>query len=412
VARTEGDHHGDDCGIADLDLADPATASGLSGMLCDVIKTPARLADGRDLFYFDASPQPGRGAADRRPLAAGRPVSELRYDPFQGSWVIYASHRQDRSYLPDATDCPLCPSRPGHPTEIPAGDYQVAVFENRFPSLTAASGPDAAVAGPPGGVLERRGAGGRCEVICYTADHDASFADLSPDRVALVLDALADRTAALAALPGVEQVYCFENRGREIGVTQPHPHGQIYAYPFVTPRTDRALALALAHRARTGRNLYDDALAAELRSQQRIVVAAEHWTAFVPHAARWPYEVHLYPNARVPDLASLESAARVELPAVLLDVFGRFSRLFDVPVPYIGGWHQAPVRHGRDELALHLELFTSRRTGDKLKFLAGSESGMDVFANDVLPEVAAERLRMAGNVSRPPSPSSAGEAHG
>jgi UDPglucose--hexose-1-phosphate uridylyltransferase len=360
-------------------------------MLCHVIKTAAWLADGRELFYFDASPQPGRDRPDGRALTTTRPVSELRYDPFQGSWVSYASHRQDRSYLPAADDCPLCPSRPGHPTEIPAADYQVVVFENRFPSLTAA-GPDAARESP-GGLPAHRPAAGRCEVICYTADHDASFADLSPERIGLVLGALVDRTAALAALPGVEQVYCFENRGREIGVTQPHPHGQIYAYPFVTARTGRALALAREYRTRTGRNLYDDVLAAELRSRQRIVTAAEHWTAFVPYAARWPYEIHLYPNARVPDLAGLEPAARAELPAVLLDVFGRFSRLFDVPVPYIAAWHQAPATHGRDELALHLELFTSRRTRDKLKFLAGSESGMDAFASDVLPEAAAERLR-------------------
>jgi UDPglucose--hexose-1-phosphate uridylyltransferase len=373
-------------------------------MLCDVIKTAARLADGRELVYFDASPQPGRDRPDGRALTTDRPVSQLRYDPFQGSWVIYASHRQDRSYLPAADNCPLCPSRPGHPTEIPATDYQVAVFENRFPSLTAA-GPDedgrpAESAEPeppgpqsPGTLLTHRPAAGRCEVICYTADHDAAFAALSPARVGLVLDALVDRSAALAALPGVEQVYCFENRGREIGVTQPHPHGQIYAYPFVTARTGRALALARDYRTRTGRNLYDDVLAAELSSGQRIVTAAEHWTAFVPYAARWPYEIHLYPNVRVPDLTGLEPAARAELPAVLLDVFGRFSRLFDVPVPYVAAWHQAPIREGRDELALHLELFTSRRTRDKLKFLAGSESGMDAFASDVLPEVAAERLR-------------------
>jgi UDPglucose--hexose-1-phosphate uridylyltransferase len=372
------------------------TAPAESPMIKTMIKTAARLADGRDLLYFDESPRPGRDSPDGRPLATSCPVSELRYDPFQGAWVIYASHRQDRSYLPDRDDCPLCPTRPGRPTEIPAADYEVAVFENRFPSLTSASFTAQPGAQPPAGLLAARPAAGRCEVICYSSDHHASFADLSLGRVALVLAALIDRTSALAALPGVEQVYCFENRGREIGVTQPHPHGQIYAYPFVTPRTSRALALALAYRARTGRNLYDDALAAERQARGRIITAAEHWTAFVPYAARWPYEAHLYPNLRVPDLASLGPAALGELPAVLLDIFGKFSRLFDAPVPYIAGWHQAPSRQGRDELALHLELFTPRRAHDKLKFLAGSESGMDAYANDVLPEVAAERLRTAG----------------
>jgi UDPglucose--hexose-1-phosphate uridylyltransferase len=362
------------------------------------VKTATRLADGRELIYFDESLRPGRDSPDRRPLAATEPVSELRYDPFQGAWIIYASHRQDRSYLPDRDDCPLCPTRPGHPTEIPAADYEVAVFENRFPSLTEMAAPDAHSAEyeARGALPAPRRGMGRCEVICYSSDHDVSFAELSERRVALVIECLIDRSAALAALPGVEQVYCFENRGPEIGVTQPHPHGQIYAYPFVTPRTGRAVGLAREYRARTGRSLYDDALATERDTGLRIVAAAEHWTAFVPHAARWPYEVHLYPNVRVPDLASLLPAAQAELPAVLLDVFGRFGRLFGMPLPYIAGWHQAPTRYGRDELALHLELFTPRRTHDKLKFLAGSESGMDAWANDVLPEVAADQLRAAG----------------
>jgi UDPglucose--hexose-1-phosphate uridylyltransferase len=161
----------------------------------------------------------------------------------------------------------------------------------------------------------------------------------------------------------------------------------------VTPRTERALASARAYHRRTARNLYDDVLAAERQDGSRVLVETEHWTAFVPHAARWPYEIHLYPNRRVPDLASLGPAERSELADVELDIFGRFARLFSAPAPYIAGWHQAPVRNGRELFALHLELFTSRRTSDKLKYLAGSESAMDAFASDVIPEAAAARLR-------------------
>lgn len=354
-------------------------------------KTTIRLSDGRELDYYDAEPGQPRDAADRRGLPHAVSESGLRWEPFLDTWVIYASHRQDRSYLPSAQNCPLCPSTPDHLTEIPAADYEVVVFENRFPALSAS--PPEAMPTPPGEVLAGRPAAGRCEVVCYTADHDASFAELSPGRVDLVLDALIDRTAELSALPGVEQVYCFENRGREIGVTQPHPHGQIYAYPFVTPRTGRALDSARAYHRRTARNLFDDVLAAERADGSRVVARTEQWTAFVPHAARWPYEIHLYPNRRVPDLASLDPAQRSELSGIELDIFGRFARLFAEPAPYIAGWHQAPVRDGRDIFALHLELFTSRRASDKLKYLAGSESGMDAFASDVLPEAAAARLR-------------------
>jgi UDPglucose--hexose-1-phosphate uridylyltransferase len=359
-----------------------------------VHKTNIRLADGRQLFYYDTAPGQARDAADRRPLPPANSASQLRYEPFLDTWVIYASHRQDRSYLPSAQNCPLCPSTAEHLTEIPEADFEVAVFENRFPALSPPP-PDAA-ATPPGELLAERPAAGRSEVVVYTADHDASFAELSAERVELLLDALIDRTAELSAQPGVDQVFCFENRGREIGVTQPHPHGQIYAYPFVTPRTTRALASARAYYRRTGRNLYDDVLAAEQADGSRVVTRTAHWTAFVPHAARWPYEIHLYPHRRVPDLASLDGAERKELAEVELDIFGRFARLFDEPAPYIAGWHQAPVRDGRELLALHLELFTVRRASDKLKYLAGSESGMDAFANDVLPEAAAARLRELG----------------
>lgn len=349
------------------------------------------MSDGRELIYFHSGSQPERGEADSRGLPPAQPDSELRYDPLQRAWVMYSAHRQDRSYLPSTADCPLCPSTHTRQSEIPASDYEVVVFENRFPALAASSarlGPS-----PPAELLAARPGAGRCEVICFTSDHDASFAELSPSRVRLVTEALIDRTAELGRLPRVEQVYCFENRGREIGVTQPHPHGQIYACPFVTPRTSRMLSSARAYARRTGRNLFDDVVAAERAAGARIVRAGRHWLAFVPHAARWPYEVHLYPARRVPDLASLRPPERDELADFQIDLLGRFARLFATPAPYVSAWHQAPVRTGRRGFALHLELFTPRRTDDKMKYLAGTESGMDAFVSDVLPERAADRLR-------------------
>ncbi|MFC1415177.1 galactose-1-phosphate uridylyltransferase [Streptacidiphilus cavernicola] len=375
-------------------------------------KTSTRLADGRELIYYDSRDDLVRDDPDRRPLEATSTASEIRYDPLLDEWVAIASHRQGRIYHPPADECPLCPSRDGRLSEIPAADYEVVVFENRFPSLTSAvtgaatgsvTDQDAAPGEQRSGPLPQlaRPGVGRCEVVCFTSDHDASFADLTPAQVALVLEAWTDRTAELSALPGVEQVFCFENRGKEIGVTLGHPHGQIYAYPFVTPRTERMLAATAAHRRRTGRNLFDDLLAAERADGRRVVSAGEHWTAFVPYAARWPYEVHLYPNRRVGDLLALNEAERAEFCTLYLDLLQRFDRLFDAEggarTPYIAGWHQAPGRSGAPgtggELALHMELFTIRRTVGKLKHLAGSESGMDVFINDVSPEQAARRLR-------------------
>ncbi len=146
-------------------------------------------------------------------------------------------------------------------------------------------------------------------MVCFTADHDSAFAYLTPRRARTVVEAWADRTAVLGEMGGIRQVYCFENKGEEIGVTLHHPHGQIYGFPFVTPRTRQLLGQAAAY-ARGGHgNLFDDVVASELSAGTRVVARNEHWTAFVPAAARWPYEVLLFPAARVPDLPALGDAA-------------------------------------------------------------------------------------------------------
>ncbi|NYV76388.1 galactose-1-phosphate uridylyltransferase [Streptomyces sp. UH6] len=345
-------------------------------------KTSTRLADGRELIYYDLRDTP-REAVDRRPLDATVTSSEVRHDVLLGDDIAVASHRQGRTYHPPADQCPLCPTHGDRLSEIPDSTYDVVVFENRFPSLAGDSG--------------------RCEVVCFTEDHDASFSSLTEEQARLVLDAWTDRTAELSQLSSVVQVFPFENRGREIGVTLGHPHGQIYAYPFVTPRTARMFQSLAARRGEDPEaNLFDEIVARE-STGERLVLEGEHWVAFVPYAAHWPYEVHLYPRRRVPDLTALDEAQRAEFPRLYLELLRRFDRVFgpdEPPTPYIAAWHQAPFSGldayegvTRDDFALHLELFTIRRTSGKLKFLAGSESGMGVFINDVPPEAAARRLR-------------------
>ncbi|MFF4126924.1 galactose-1-phosphate uridylyltransferase [Microbispora rosea] len=347
-------------------------------------RTITPLADGRELIYFDRRDDADHSAVDTRDLPPRPLASELRYDPLMDEWVAVARHRQTRTHLPSAEECPLCPGHPG--SEIPS-PYEVAVFENRFPSFSFNTGAYEQV----GGLSEVRPGIGRCEVVCFTSDHDASFSSLSDAQAELVVEAWADRTAELSALPGVEQVFCFENRGAEIGITLPHPHGQIYAYPYVTPRTRQMLGAAARHQ---GGNLFADVLAAERRGP-RVVAANEHWTAFVPAAARYPFEVHVYPHRRVPDIPALSPEERAAFAPLYIEVLRRLDGLFGVVMPYVAAWHQAPVSYRRDLAYLHLQLFTIRRAPNKLKYLAGSESAMGAFVNDVLPEEAARMLREA-----------------
>ncbi|MEV4400336.1 galactose-1-phosphate uridylyltransferase [Nonomuraea sp. NPDC049607] len=349
-------------------------------------RTITHLADGRELIYFDRRDDADRSAIDRRPLDPRPVASELRYDPLTEEWIAIAGHRQTRTFLPPADECPLCPSSGTRASEIPAHDYDVVVFENRFPSFSGNFG----TYGDVGGLSEVRPGVGRCEVVCFTSDHTSSFSKLSNAQVRLVMEAWADRTAELSGMEGVEQVFCFENRGEEIGITLPHPHGQIYAYPYVTPRTKLQLGAASRY---TGGNLFADVLAAERAAGTRVVASNKLWTAFVPAAARWPFEVHVYPHRQVPDLAALSEEERAAFAPLYTSVLRALDALFGVAMPYISAWHQAPVRYGRELAYLHLELFSIRRAPGKLKYLAGSESAMGAFVNDVLPEEAARMLR-------------------
>ncbi|WP_247048607.1 galactose-1-phosphate uridylyltransferase [Arthrobacter rhizosphaerae] len=368
--------------------------------------TSTQLADGRELIYFDddaagaASRRSQADTVDHRPLPARGEPGEVRFDALTDEWVAVAAHRQSRTHLPPADQCPICPTTTNNPSEIPAPDYDVVVFENRFPSLGPALGsiPDNPQWGTTGPAY------GRCEVVSFTPDHTGSFSGLSEVRARTVIEAWAHRTEALSAMKGIKQVFPFENRGADIGVTLHHPHGQIYAYPYVTPRAGVLGAAARKfYDAADGREtLTGSLLRSEREDGSRMVLEGANFSAYVPFAARWPLEIHLVPHRQVPDLAALSGEEKDELAHVYLDLLKRLDTLYPTPTPYISAWHQAPL----DDLLrpagyLHLQLTSPRRAADKLKYLAGSEAAMGAFINDTTPELVAERLRAVG--TRPSS---------
>lgn len=361
-----------------------------------IVKRSTLLADGRELIYFDDADTtlPPERAIDGRVLDPRPPAATMRQDPLTGEWISIAAARQNRVFLPPADRDPLAPQTPENPSEVPSV-YDVAVFENRSPSF----GPDLGDApGAPAGLddLAQPGLGraltsvGRCEVVCFSPEHEGSFGTQTPSRARTVIEAWADRTAALSALPGIEQVFPFENRGEAIGVTLHHPHGQIYAYPYITPKTMATLGAI----ERSGPDLFDSILAFEWQSE-RVVLTGEHWTAFVPFAARWPIEVHMLPHRQLPDFAATSDDERDELATLYLRLLRGIDALYDGPTPYIAAWHQAPVHRARDTFRLHLQLTSPRRAADKLKYLAGSEAAMGAWVGDVPPEAAAENIRKA-----------------
>lgn len=366
-----------------------------------------RLADGREIIYFDDpdSTLPAARAVDERTLDPRPATATMRQDPLTGEWVSIAAARQNRAFLPPAELDPLAPQSPTNPSEVPS-QYDVAVFENRSPSF----GPALRDENEPRGLydltrigLERtRTSVGRCEVVCFSPEREGSFGSLSRTRARTVIEAWADRTAALSALPNVRQVFPFENRGVEIGVTLHHPHGQIYSYPYITPRTQRVLDAIDSY----GPSLFQDILERE-QSSERMLLRGEHWSAFVPFAARWPIEVHMLPHRHVADFAETTPEERDELAGLYLRLLRGVDALYDTPTPYIAAWHQAPVGVARDEVRLMLQLTSPRRAADKLKYLAGSEAAMGAWIGDVPPEKQAQNLRDAiqrADVARPVEP--------
>ena len=300
-------------------------------------------------------------------------MSELRWHPLLDEWVTVAPWRQDRTYHPPADHCPLCPTRPGkQETEIPEPDYHIAVFENRFPSYT--------------------GDQGRCEVVCYTPDHDSSLGGQTVDHIRDLIEVWRDRTRELSRLPNVRYVYIFENRGEEIGVTLSHPHGQIYAYPFVPPVLRRELAAGARHMRKTGRCLYCEVIEGE-RGGERTVVRDERWIAFVPAFARWPYEVHIAPLRHRGALTDLDEGDDESFAQTLKNLLQKYDRLFERPLPYVMAMHQRPPGRGARHHHFHVEFYPPNRSRDKLKYLAGSEIGAGAFILDARAEDTAAELR-------------------
>jgi UDPglucose--hexose-1-phosphate uridylyltransferase len=323
-------------------------------------------------------------------------LNELRWDPTLREWVAYATHRQDRTFLPPAEYCPLDPTKPGgFPTEVPRESYDIVVFENRWPSFA----PDAPQPEEEGSPLTPSAPGrGICEVVLYSEDHYATLAGMSEGRIRNLIEVWADRYTELGSVDFVDYVFIFENKGEAIGVTLHHPHGQIYAYPFIPPRPKKELEAAAEYRSENEhRCLHCDLLSQEHEDGRRLVAKGEHFTAFIPFYAHFPYEAHVYARRCVPSIADLGAEERRDLARVLKRLLVGYDRLFGFSLPYMMVMHQAPT-DGADYEGVahfHIEFYPPNRTADKLKYLAGSETGAGAYVMDALPEQTAGRLREA-----------------
>lgn len=344
--------------------------------------------DGRGLWLYARKPLSGHFDAPTPRGEAPTPNPHLRWHPFRGEWISYAGHRQHRTFMPPAEFDPLAPTTdPANPTEVPSGDWEVAVFENRFPTLSRH-------AGDPERSDQDRPARGQCEVVVYTQSAEGALGTLPLSRIELVLRVWADRTRELSGREDIAYVMPFENRGVEVGVTLPHPHGQLYGYPDVPPVAARELALQRRHLQCEGTGLLASIIEAEIASGARVVSSAPSAIAFVPAFARYAYEIWVAPVRAVPLLTDLQDHEVEDLARVLKRALMKLDGLWSQPMPYILGVHQAPTDgSSHPEAHVHIEIYPALRMKNRLKYLAGSEVMAGFFTADTVPEEKARELR-------------------
>jgi UDPglucose--hexose-1-phosphate uridylyltransferase len=354
-----------------------------------MIKRTYTKPDGRPLILYGRQPFADPAAVPSPSPGPFTPNAHLRWHPLRGEWVAYATHRQNRTFLPPPEYNPLAPTvDPAHPTELPAGDYDAAVFENLFPALTALAHD------PPELPIPTRPARGACEVVVFSRDPRGSLGRLPLSHIELLLEVWADRYGELGARPDVEYVFIFENRGVEVGVTLHHPHGQIYAYPFVPPIPARELEHQRAFYDAHGRGLLETLIEGEVADGRRVIYNGRGVVSFVPLFARYSYEVWIAPCRPLPSVAALDAATRTDFARALKTTLLKFDTLWNKPFPYVMAFHQAPT-DGRPhpEAHLHVEFYPAYRMQGRLKYLAGSELGAGVFTADTDPDEKAAELR-------------------
>jgi UDPglucose--hexose-1-phosphate uridylyltransferase len=335
-------------------------------------------------------------------------VWEERWHPLREEWVIVAAHRQNRPWsggtiehaeeaVPDyVSDCYLCPGNVrvnGKHNDHYASTF---VFDNDMPSVSLEAPQDLA---PPVGIYRNRSAQGVARVVCYSPHHSLTLAELEPSEVEELLSVWQEQYRELVSRPEVKHVLIFENKGEAVGVSNPHPHCQIYATNFVFKFIETEARASARHLQQTGRVLFQDILLAEQLDGRRIICENETAIAFMPYFARYAYEVFVAPKETHPHIATLTDRERRDLADVLRRVLIKFDNLWQLPFPYVMPLHQAPTDGGDySGFHFHIEFHPPLRRPNLLKYLAGPEIGGGNFLSDTAPEEKAAELREAGDV--------------
>jgi UDPglucose--hexose-1-phosphate uridylyltransferase len=314
-------------------------------------------------------------------------MAELRWHPLTKDWVMIASHRQARPQMPKDY-CPFCPSFGNVP------DYDVLKYDNDFPALSQNPPVPDDVAN---GFFKTAEAYGKCEVILYSPNHTQTIKELSDSHMKKLVDLWCERFEALRADEKIKYVFIFENRGEVVGVTMPHPHGQIYGYSFIPKKIQLEMESAKEYQEETGNCIFCDMLKNELEFEKRIIFQNEAFTVFLPFFTEYPYGVYIMANSHKQYISEFDEKEKELLGVTIRDVAGMLDSLFGYSFPYMMCMHNAPVNGENPEeyFHFHIEFFPPMRSADKQKFNASSETGVWAHCNPTCPEITSQELRAA-----------------
>lgn len=313
-----------------------------------------------------------------------QPSSELRWHPLLRQWIDVAAHRQGRPQLPEDW-CPFCPGSGRVPD-----NYDVYLYPNDFPAFSFENPPFAAEEEE---LFRTTGARGACDVVLYSPDHKLLPSDLTVEQWTKVIALWTSRTVELFANADVQYVSVFENTGVAIGVTMPHPHGQIYALPFIPPLVQTELDSAAASFRETNACLYCRILEGELKDGRRLVASNDSFVAFLPFFGRFPTEMQIYARRHFQSLQELTGRELTELAALLKIVRQKYDNLYGFPMPLMMLVRQQPAKGAHPYFHFHIDFLPIQRSPTQLKYLAAMESGTGTFLNDTRAEEQAALLR-------------------
>ncbi len=315
-------------------------------------------------------------------------MAELRKNPFTGDWIMIASHRQNRPQMPKDW-CPFCPGSGKVPDE-----FDVLKYDNDFPALSQNPPTPDDVAN---GFFETAPAYGKCEVVLYSSGHTTKVRDLSDDHMKKLVDLWTERYTDISSDEKIKYVFIFENRGEPVGVTMPHPHGQIYGYSFLPKKIELEMENIKKYKAETGKNLHAEFLAQELKEDKRIIFKNEHFTVFLPFYSAYPYGVQIFANNHKTNLNDFNEEEKYCLGVTVKQTIGMLDSLFDNDFPYMMCMNNAPVNYDGDasDYRFHIEFYPPMRSADKIKFNASSETGVWAHCNPTCPEVTAAEMKDA-----------------